>query len=143
MYLRGVSEVTNPLSDFWKTSLDGIAEPEWQAMIEKGNTALQFQAATLKQGLKGAFPIDFHGHRTLALNWVLEASDMGEKIYKELGYEVALMFYFTGNIWNFSLRSEKVDVSKLALQYGGGGHPGASGFRTESVDWLLKLKKKP
>jgi oligoribonuclease NrnB/cAMP/cGMP phosphodiesterase (DHH superfamily) len=142
MYLRGVSEINNPLSEFWKNSLSGISDSDWQGMIEKGNLALLFQRATLKQGLKSAFEINFHGHRTLALNWVLEASDMGEMIYKELGYEIALMFYYTGNIWNFSLRSEKVDVSKLALKYGGGGHPGASGFRTESVDWLLKLKKK-
>lgn len=141
MYLRGVTDITNPLSEFWKKSLDGIPDSDWQGMIEKGSLALKFQTATLKQGLKSAFPIEFHGHRTLAINWVLEASDMGEMIYKDLGYDIALMFYYTGNIWNFSLRSEKVDVSKLALKYGGGGHPGASGFRTESVDWLLKLKK--
>jgi oligoribonuclease NrnB/cAMP/cGMP phosphodiesterase (DHH superfamily) len=142
MYLRGVTDITNPLSEFWKKSLEGIPEPQWQTMIEKGGLALKYQTAQLKQGLKSAFEINFHGHRTLALNWILEASDMGEMIYKDLGYDVALMFYYTGHIWNFSLRSEKVDVSKLALKFGGGGHPGASGFRTESVDWLLKLKKK-
>ena len=142
MYLRGVTNITNPLNEFWKDSLAGISQEKWEGMIEKGNLALLFQTATLKQGLRSAFEINFHDHRTLAINWALEASDMGEMIYKDLGYDIALMFYYTGSIWNFSLRSDKVDVSKLALKYGGGGHPGASGFRRESIDWLFKLKKK-
>lgn len=141
MFLRGVEDVTNPLSEFWKKMLGGVGPEEWAEMIHQGSFGLGYQKTGLKQGLKSAFEIDFHGHRTLAVNWILEASDMGEMIYKELGYEVALMFYYTGSQWNFSLRSDKVDVSQLALKYGGGGHPGASGFRAPSIDWLLKLKK--
>lgn len=143
MYLRTLEGITNPLDPVWQKLLDGLSDEEWQNMVAQGAQALRHQELTLKQGLKSAFEVNFHGHRTLAVNWSLEASDMGETIYKDLGYEVALMFYYTGRIWNFSLRSEKVDVSKLALKYGGGGHPGASGFRTESIEWLLKLRKKP
>lgn len=142
MYLRHVEGVTNPLNPLWQKWLDGPSETEWQRMIDEGALALKNQEAVLKQGLKSAFPINFHGHKTLAVNWSLEASDMGEYIYTQLGYEVALMFYYTGQVWNFSLRSEKVDVSKLALKHGGGGHPGAAGFREEDIDWLLKLRKK-
>ncbi|MCB1213901.1 MAG: hypothetical protein KDK66_00360 [Deltaproteobacteria bacterium] len=142
MYLRGVEDITNPLSTCWKELLNlKENDPKWQSMIEEGRLALEFQKKTLKKGLKNAFAIDFHGHRTLAVNWSLEASDMGEYIYKDLGYDVALMFFFTGSIFNFSLRSTKVDVSKIALEYGGGGHPGAAGFRKDNIDFLLKMKK--
>lgn len=142
MYLRTLEGITNPTSETWKRLLNPIEEAEWNKMIGEGASALRHQRNTIQQGLKNSFSVDFHGHRTLAVNWSLEASDMGEYIYKELGYEVAVMFYFTGDIWNFSLRSDKVDVSELALKYGGGGHPGASGFRQDNIDWLVKLKKK-
>lgn len=139
MYLRQVEGITNPLNPYWQELLNGPDEAAWQEMIERGAQGLKHQEMTLKHGLKNAFEMDFHGHRTLAVNWSLEASDMGEYIYKSLGYEVALMFYFTGRVWNFSLRSEKVDVSQLALKYGGGGHPGAAGFRQNSIDFLMKI----
>jgi nanoRNase/pAp phosphatase (c-di-AMP/oligoRNAs hydrolase) len=67
---------------------------------------------------------------------------MGEYIYKDLGYEIAIIFFYTGKHWNFSLRSDRVDVSVLAGQHGGGGHAGAAGFRKESLDWLFSSKKK-
>ena len=142
MYLRSINGITNPTSEVWQKFLAGIDDAEWQKMVAEGALALKHQAMTIQQGLKSSFEIDFHGHKTLVVNWALEASDMGEYIYKTLGFDVALMFYFTGSMWNFSLRSDKVDVSELALKYGGGGHPGASGFRQESIDWLVELSKK-
>lgn len=140
MYLRGVEGITNPLNPLWNKLLEGIPEPEWNNMIVMGEAALKHQRNTILQGLKNAFVVKFHGHRGLAVNWSLEASDMGEYIYKDLKYDVAIMFYFTGEVWNFSLRSQKVDVSELALKYGGGGHPGASGFRRDNLDFLIKMK---
>ncbi len=139
MYLRNQKEIINPLSPLWQHLLEGVSEEEWRQMIFDGRKALEHQRNTLQSGLKNAFPLNFHGHKTLAVNWSLEASDMGEMIYKELGYPVALMFYFTGSVWNFSLRSDRIDVSELALKYGGGGHPGAAGFRRDNIQWLLDL----
>jgi oligoribonuclease NrnB/cAMP/cGMP phosphodiesterase (DHH superfamily) len=141
MYLRGVDGITNPNNEVWKKLMDGLSQTEWEQMVREGDTALRYQKSTIQRGLKNAFPVDFHGHRALAVNWSLEASDMGEYIYKELGYEVAVIFYYTGKIWNFSLRSEAVDVSNLSLKYGGGGHPGAAGFRQDNIEWLVKMKK--
>jgi oligoribonuclease NrnB/cAMP/cGMP phosphodiesterase (DHH superfamily) len=140
MHLRGIEGITNPTHPIWKKLFEELQEKDWEKMIADGESALRHQKNTILQGLKNAFAVDFHGHRTLAVNWSLEASDMGEYIYKELGYPVALMFYFTGNTWNFSLRSEKIDVSALAQKHGGGGHPGAAGFRMDNIDWLLKMK---
>lgn len=138
MYLRGVEDITNPLAPCWKELLELKDEKKWQEMIDQGARMLDFQKQTLRKGLKNAFEINFHGHKTLVVNWSLEASDMGEYIYKDLGYEVAIMFFFTGKTFNFSLRSNKVDVSKIALKYGGGGHPGAAGFRRDSIDFLFQ-----
>lgn len=142
MHLRHLSGITNPSSPTWERLLKPMKSAEWKQMIHEGKLALEFQKKTLQQGLKNAFAINFHGHKTLVVNWNLEASDMGEYIYTEKGYEIALMFYYTGKEWNFSLRSDRVDVSEIAKQYGGGGHPGASGFRQNNLDFLFKLQKK-
>lgn len=133
---------------------EGIHEPSaepWQKLLSFNQTeceallpSAQVLAASLKRRLKEAtqkgFEVHFHGHRALALNWSQESSEMGEYIYRDLAYPVALMFYYSGKSWVFSLRSASVDVSELAQKYGGGGHPGASGFRSESIDWLFNLK---
>ena len=138
MDLRNTPEVLDPRSSKWKDLVDGMDEAKLAQMVERGEYALRAQRATVEAGLKNGFELEFHGHRAFAVNWSLEASDIGEVIYKERGYAVAILFYYTGKIWNFSLRSATVDVSELAKKYGGGGHPGAAGFRQENIDWLVK-----
>lgn len=51
-------------------------------------------------------------------------------------HDIMLIFYYNGNKWAYGLYTEKknIDVSKIAMQYGGGGHAGASGF---CIDYLL------
>lgn len=46
-------------------------------------------------------------------------------------YDILIGFVFNGHEWRYSLRSTKVDCSKVAMQYGGGGHKGAAGFNTK------------
>ncbi len=140
MYLANQPGINDPESSTWKRLLGPLSESDWEGMIETGKFALRSQKIRILTGLRNGFELDFHGHRALAVNWSLEASDIGEYIYKDLGYTVAVLFYFNGENWTFSLRSNQVDVSQLALQHGGGGHPGAAGFRTDSIDWLLKLR---
>lgn len=41
--------------------------------------------------------------------------------------------------WRISIRSKRVDISKVANQFGGGGHANASGARIDSLDDLPKL----
>lgn len=57
-------------------------------------------------------------------------SDAGHKMATE-AQGIAACFWLTPEGWVFSLRSTEdgPDVSKIATQYGGGGHPHAAGFR--------------
>lgn len=141
MELKNTPQLLDPAGEFWKQHLARWSEAEFQQMVKNGEVALRAQKMAILMGLKNAFELNFHGHRALAVNWSLEASDIGEYIYKDLAYPLAVMFYFSGKNWTFSLRSNQVDVSELALKYGGGGHPGAAGFRHDSVDWFLQMKK--
>ncbi|MDL1871789.1 hypothetical protein FBR05_06255, partial [Deltaproteobacteria bacterium PRO3] len=139
--LRNTVDILDPASETWRRLIDDLDEAAFRKIVERGEYALLSQRLNILSGVKNGFELDFHGHRAFAVNWSLEASDIGEYIYKEMGYAVAILFYYTGKVWSFSLRSPIVDVSELAQKYGGGGHPGASGFRQDSIDWLLKLKK--
>lgn len=141
--LREREDIHNPCGDSWKKFIEGFGEENLKGLMKQGGAVLRGQRIRISEGSRFGFEVDFHGYHTLAVNWSQESSEMGEYIYKDLGYDVALMFHYTGQHWNFSLRSERVDVSELALQYDGGGHPGAAGFRKDSIEWLLKLKKGP
>ncbi|MCE9624916.1 MAG: hypothetical protein K8R69_05605 [Deltaproteobacteria bacterium] len=141
MDLRNTVGVLDPKSETWKQLIDHLNEADFKKIVERGEYALLSQRLNILSGVRNGFELDFHGHHAFAVNWSLEASDIGEYIYREMGYAVAVLFYYTGKTWSFSLRSPSVDVSELAQKYGGGGHPGAAGFRQDSIDWLLKLKK--
>ena len=51
-------------------------------------------------------------------------------------YDILVGFSFDGESWNYSLRSTKIDCSKVAMKYGGGGHKGAAGFNNS--DFVLR-----
>ena len=141
MDLRNTPGILDPEGPSWPRLIDRLDDSEFRKMVERGEYALQSQRLNILSGIQNGFELDFHSHRGFAVNWSMEASDIGEYIYQEMGYEVAILFYYTGKVWSFSLRSPKVDVSALAQKYGGGGHPGAAGFRSDSIEWLLRQKK--
>lgn len=70
------------------------------------------------------------GYRVPAANLPYTfSSDAGHEMAK--GHPFAACFWLTPAGWVFSLRSDEdgLDVSKIAAQYGGGGHKHAAGFR--------------
>lgn len=70
-------------------------------------------------------------------------SRVGEILYAE--HPAALMWASNGEFAFCSFRSNEVDVSVLAAQFGGGGHTAAAGFRMTLVDfanWLAEPKVK-
>ena len=55
---------------------------------------------------------------------------MIDKLQELSTVRVAAAFEFMENILRVSLRSKgNIDVSKIAVEFGGGGHPNASGIR--------------
>lgn len=61
--------------------------------------------------------------------------------YHKDGYDGCASFSFDGTKWVFSLYNKdgKVDCSKLAQHFGGGGHKGAAGFRIEDINKFLNI----
>ena len=103
-----------------------------QRLIEKGEILLDARLKQIAYHVDTyGFALDFDGYNTLAVN-LPGNGDIGHYICS-LGYDVAYVYrdnFQDGQVFtNVTLYSETVDVSKLAMRYGGGGHKGAAGFR--------------
>jgi uncharacterized protein len=80
---------------------------------------------------KGAFELTLLGQQTLAVNAVSEfTSDLGNILALRTGSFAVVFRIDSANFVKISLRSlPGFDVSRIAVQFGGGGHPQASAFR--------------
>lgn len=93
-----------------------------------------FWAGLVKQK---SFESDFCGYRAICLNTDSSSSNVfGDKL-KE--YDLGLVFTYINGKWKVSLYSENIDVSILAKQNNGGGHRGAAGFLTKSIEFIIDL----
>lgn len=90
-----------------------------------------------------AFLIEWEGLKFLALNTSASNSRAFDaKDVKETGHDALMKFSFDGEKWCFSLYHAKhktdIDLSKIAVRYGGGGHAGACGFISKELPFDLK-----
>ncbi len=122
---------THPENDDLWTPLLEDNRDLLQAVIEEGELLLQARLNKIQGQIHSyGYPVIFEGHRTLAINQ-RGNGDLGAAI-RELGYDIAYCYIdnlIEGELRTFvSLYADGVDVSKIAQKFGGGGHPGASGF---------------
>lgn len=97
-------------------------------IIEKGNTVLQYQRQQDSELVARAwYPIEFENFRWQACNRLGKGSAFFNSIASD-EYDGMLSYSFDGKLWRVGLYSKTIDCSVIAKKYGGGGHPGASGF---------------
>lgn len=123
---------TSPESDFWKYCNNSLF---WEKLLEDGELIERFKAKHYEDYATDlGYEVMWQGHKCFALNVAKISSDvLGNRI--EL-YDILLPHYHNGKQWMVSLYSDKVDVSEIAKQLGGGGHKGAAGFPCSSLPWL-------
>lgn len=106
----------------------------FNSLIEDGSRVLIYLSSEAKQYLRAyGFETTFEGYKVYAINRALINSDFFESIDASK-YDIFIGFSFNGSMWEYQLRSaeqDKVNVYELAVEYGGGGHPNAAGFRSE------------
>lgn len=87
-----------------------------------------------------AFPVEFEGHKAWAINKALSNSKIFETGFPDaVKRPLWILFSYRAGIWKYSLYCfplSGIDVSKIAVKHGGGGHAGAAGFQSEK--YLLK-----
>ena len=124
--LSGLKPPNNPI---WDAMADDI-----NRFVNYGKIAMSFYHEDWKTVLLNmSFEVvmgEFYG---LCLNVPHKTSLVfGDKIND---YDFVSVFNHDGERFNVSLYSSKIDVSKLAVKNGGGGHKSAAGFSCNNLPW--------
>lgn len=99
-------------------------------LVEKGTAILGYQAQLVDSAVKKATMWEILGHQVPVTNTTVLQSEIGERL--SLNHPFSATFFIRedgAKVW--SLRSRPphgIDVSDIARQLGGGGHPAAAGF---------------
>lgn len=114
-----------------------------QEIINKGKIIIEIQNKNIKEQLFSGKIITFFGKKAFIINSLYIASvfaevffNQSDKKYKDV--EILIIWYkeYNSDKFKFSLRRKKdskVDLSKIAQEFQGGGHPAASGFTLNSL----------
>ena len=88
----------------------------------------------------GGFESDIFENHCYCMNSLTAGSDQFGDEYDN--HDMVCRFAYNGKGWVYSLYSsnENVDCSKIAKEYGGGGHRGAAGFK---LDYCIFGEERP
>lgn len=105
--------------------------------IERGALIENYKKQQNHRTVKNyAYEVYIDGHKGLACNSTVKSSTLFGSKFDE--YDFVTVYTWNGTIYTVSIYSSKIDVSKIAKKYGGGGHRGASGF-TANDQTLRKI----
>lgn len=138
----------------FQLGLRGQEEIPWEALLNDSDNYLIanlikvgriVQTYVRKQAaftMQNAFLLKWRGLTFLTLNHGSKNSQIFESLDKpETGHDALMKFNWTGKVWDFSLYHAKhrtdLNLSDIAKAYGGGGHPGACGFRVIQIPFPL------
>lgn len=111
-------------------------------LIQTGRMIMFYVKQQNALKMKSAFRISWRGLTWLALNAPKGNSQSFESVDRpENGHDALMVFGWNGKVWEFSLyhanHRKDLNLSDIAKAYGGGGHPGACGFRTNQIPFPL------
>lgn len=115
--------------EIWKKIFFGDAKL-LDEILEVGEVCFNYEKSSNKVYASQAYTGKFEGYNCVFLNGPNKGSLAFESVNGS-DYDMMVVYNFNGEIWKVTMYSEKVDVSKIALKYGGGGHAAAAGFKSE------------
>ena len=115
--------------------LSNMINKNFSAMVDLGKAVLKYRQAMASVCLEQTRRVSFAGHEVPCVNVSLPQliSDVGHLTNSGEAFSVS-WFQQSDGTYKYSLRSrynqeeQAVDVSKIAVEFGGGGHARASGF---------------
>lgn len=130
-----------PWSDTVSRLVDGD-DVLLEKTIENGRVVSLFREGQNRSVCKAqAFSVSFEGLEFLAAN-TKGSSRVFDSIWDSSKYDAMMLFWMDSSMrWHFSLYSPKekeYDLSKIAVRYGGGGHPHACGFTASELPPALR-----
>lgn len=136
--------VNRPTDKIWSMLIDG--ELDIKQMVEKGNAILSWVRNRNYRLVRGmGFESEYKGFRCICSNMAQGQSEFFDSLDNIRDYDFMVNFFMNKkNRWNLTFYSYKdnVDVSKIAAEFGGGGHAKAAGASSleKLPDFLLNGK---
>jgi len=139
-----ISYPTEPESEFWNHIFDpeaGNNEEVIELLSKKGKAILGYQRNYHHKNLirDWSFMTEFEGYKACAVNAGQIAGKLVAKHVKE-PIDIMISYIHDGSRFTISLYSitDGIDVAEIAEKFGGGGHKGAAGFRSEVLPFKPK-----
>lgn len=118
-------------------------------LLAKGSIYTEYFEKMAHMSVEAATKVQFEGYEcyfTTTLPWMTMRSYVAHQLYEKLP-PIALVVTAHPDGYGVSIRSDgTVDVSVIAKKYGGGGHPGSSGFfipHTDPLPWVEIPEDRP
>ena len=118
---------------------DRLAHPPIEALAEEGKPILRANRIEVERRLDHAKPVALGTRRIEAVNASTNRSQIGHELAKraQFGQEWGLVYRVeSAEVFATIYSIGDLDISKVALEYGGGGHKNASGFHVSLERWL-------
>jgi len=125
----------------FETWSDLAARP-WEELADEGEPIVRANGMAVELALHGAHPVTLGNRRIEAVNATHVRSSIGHELAKRATFGVAwgLVYRLVGERVHASVYSiGEVDVSRVASEYGGGGHRNAAGFSVPLADWVREF----
>lgn len=138
--------------DRWDSCLDNKIDSlmgvfDLEKMILEGNLLLEVEAREIKEAVRTAFLTDFttpsgvdYKVRFVICKYSL-ASEVGNILssMEDCSFAVMARYDYDTDEWWLSCRGkDKVNLSVLCKEFGGGGHPNAAGFSIKNEKGILQ-----
>lgn len=130
-----------PKDKIWEQLLINYLPHKLEEVIRAGEYILHATNNRYESQVRAtAFPVNFYNYNCIVCNAFATGSKLFDSIKKD--YDIKITFNFDGESYCVSLYSnkEQIDVSKIAMEFGGGGHRGAAGFYCPKLPFK-KIKK--
>lgn len=123
-------EHTLPDAEIWKDLLSGDSK-EFSSILEKGRLLFEYEMGQNTKYAKAfSYEAKLNGSTVIAVNKGMANSKLLDTVYDPEKHDFMVIYSHRGDKFKYSLYSTKdeVDVSEIAVKFGGGGHKGAAGF---------------
>jgi uncharacterized protein len=149
-----IAGLPNFKEDFTRTKINYVLKmfdidcfnKEKKKIIERGKIISKNQEEHVLGLIHYGKIINFHKKKAFIINTNFDSGIFSDTFFKtkNIKYKDAEILIvwkkdYSNNLFYFSLRKKensKIDLSKIAKEYGGGGHPAASGFTLNSLTQL-------
>ena len=121
---------------------DRLAADSIESLVGQGQPILRANRMEVERRLEHARPVALGTRRIEAVNASTNRSQIGHELARRAAYgeQWGLVYRVEGaEVFGTLYSIGDLDISKVAVSYGGGGHKNAAGFRVTLEQWMREF----